>query len=1071
MNSLDPRMLDKLLGLGFEPVAEQADVIGMSAEGIHLVLAGAGSGKTETMSLRALWLVATHGIRPEEVLGLTFTRKAARELAERFRRRIALLRHRRAEFAALGVNIDHLVDDDHGFATPTVSTYNAFASEIFAEHAARIGWDSDSPVITEATAYAIARGVVTSCTDTRLGEYDLSLDAVIDAVIRLASELGEFDVTNDSEVITYAREVAQRSELPGKTTVEMEKFRAKLKAVGALEALLPLSREFIAEKQRRGVVEFSDQVTFARRIIQQFPSVAQSYRDRFKVVILDEYQDTSFSQTSLFSELFGPERVTAVGDPNQSIYGWRGASPANVASFHDDFHVAEGERTHRPLVTSWRNGTAILAAANVILDNRTEQNPLDVDRLNSFPGASRFDIEGTFAASTSTEADRLAKWFQRHLDPAGCGRKAADAPPTMAMLIQTRTHLDTFLRAFDDNNVPYRLLGVAGILGNPFIADLYCGLSVVADPGKGARLVRLLGGARWQVSVNDLWSLHNHARNVAKSYTSHDQRARLGSSLVEDESDSLVDALDSLRYTERDAVETDNSYDKRVSFSDEGWERLVHASQFFHDLRSQVDVSIPDMVNLTATALQLDVEGAASLHHSPAAYREAFDDLVHSYLAIPSEHSLRGFVAWLSEVEKRERMTPRTDEPEPGVVQVLTVHSSKGLEWDVVALPRWTQPPIPANGSLRGDKSKAANEMGWLQLGALPRKFRSDRKYLPEFNWETPSTIDDLFLESEAYTRRLKTMLILPEERRLMYVGVTRARHHLWISGAHFEGKGKTAKIPSTYWEELRAAGLLEKTIIDPVPESNPDGEGIAVEWPPRDPLGRARHRDAYDAAAREIETSTGSVDPVDSRAIEQLLARETLGAADIPVRIPASRYAEWSMDLAKVREGNRRPVPTRPYRAARLGTEVHLWIERGGVDDDFVDGWDQANDLPDSDDGMRKLKDSFLASKWPGLKPEHTELEILLPQGKHIVVCKIDAVYRIDGRWVVVDWKTGAKPSESEKDAKAMQLVLYRRALAALLSIDVTEVDAVLYYIAHDWEWTVEPERLARLEALPPID
>jgi DNA helicase-2/ATP-dependent DNA helicase PcrA len=263
----------------------------------------------------------------------------------------------------------------------------------------------------------------------------------------------------------------------------------------------------------------------------------------------------------------------------------------------------------------------------------------------------------------------------------------------------------------------------------------------------------------------------------------------------------------------------------------------------------------------------------------------------------------------------------------------------------------------------------------------------------------------------------------------------------------------------------------LDKAIIDPVPESNPDGEGIAVEWPPRDPLGRAKHRAAYDAAAHAIESSTDSVDPADARAIEQLLAHETLGAADIPVRIPASRYAEWSMDLAKVREGNRRPVPTRPYRAARLGTEVHLWIERGAVDDDFVDGWDEANDLPDSDDGMRKLKDAYLASRWPGLKPEHTELEILLPQGKHIVVCKIDAVYRIDGRWVVVDWKTGAKPSEAEKDAKAMQLVLYRRALAALLSIDVTEVDAVLYYIAHDWEWSVEPERLARLDALPPID
>jgi DNA helicase-2/ATP-dependent DNA helicase PcrA len=1072
MTDITPADLKEILGLSFAPVEEQSNVIDLSKDGVHLVLAGAGSGKTETMSLRALWLVAIQGVRPEQVLGLTFTRKAARELSERFRQRIALVRANRSKFAELGISVDHLADDDHGFSTPTVSTYNAFASEIFTEHAARIGWDSDSPVITEATAFAIAREVVTSSTDTRLGEYGFSLNTVVDGVIRLASELGEFDITDDDAILDYARRVAALKDLPGKTTQAMNTFREKFAVVGALDAVLPLAREFIAEKKRRGVVEFSDQVTFARRILRDCPDVAQAYRDRFAVVILDEYQDTSYAQTSLFAQLFGPARVTAVGDPNQSIYGWRGASPANVASFHSDFDSETAATAEvSTLATSWRNGTKILSAANTILRHRSAANPLDVGQLQSYPGASEFDIDAVFAASTSAEARQLADWFLTHLDADRSGRKPTEPVPTMAMLIQTRTHLDAFLKEFDAKKVPYRLLGVAGILGNPFIADLFCALSVIAEPGKGSRLVRLLGGARWQISVSDLWALHNHARNVAKSYTTREQRSRLGSSLVEDEADSLIDALDSLRYTARENVETTNQYDKPVVFSDEGWVNLVDAAEFFHDLRRHVELSVPDVVNLTATALQLDIEGIASLHHSPGAYREAFDDLVHAYLAIPTTQSLRGFVAWVSEVERLERMTPRSDEPEPGVVQILTVHAAKGLEWDVVALPRWTQPPRPADGKLRGDKSKSANEMGWLNLGSLPHHFRPDSRHLPVFDWQSASTIDELLIESEAYTERLKTQLILPEERRLMYVAVTRARHRLWISGAHYEGKGKTSKIPSTYWEELVEAKLIRDDAVQPIPDSNPDGDGGQVVWPPLDPLGTPKHRAAYDAAAALIESSTDPVDPADLRAIEQLLAHETLGKADIPVRIPASRYAEWSMDLASVREGNRRPIPTRPYRAARLGTEVHLWIERGAIDDDFVDGWDEANDLPETDEAMRALKDAYLASRWPHLTPAHTELEILLPRGRHIIVCKIDAVYQIDGRWVVVDWKTGAKPTEEQKDAKALQLVLYRRALAEWLGTDMSNVDAVLYYIAHDWEWTIERERLDRLDALPPID
>lgn len=1070
MSESRPAELGSLLRLPHNPNDEQSHVIGLSRDGVHLVLAGAGSGKTETMSMRALWLIARGGVRPEEVLGLTFTRKAARELDERFRLRIGVLRRERQRFADSGFDVSHLSDDDHGFATPTVSTYNAFASEIFRQHAARIGWDADAPVITTATAYAIARDVVVRSPSEHLAAFDFSIGDITDAVIRLASELREFAVTDDEAIVSFVREFGELSSLPNTGTKDELKALAQIEMVRAIEFILPIAREFIAEKKRLGVVEFSDQVVFAREILNAFPDIVKDYRERFKVVILDEYQDTSFAQTQLFASLFPSERVTAVGDPNQSIYGWRGASPANVARFHADFAANDGDRRPNELITSWRNGLTILKAANTLLEPFDgDPRAVPVSRLKSFDGASDNPITAKFVNHTTIEARELGAWFLSHL------KTTSDTnPPTMAMLVRTRTHLDDFLIEFDKLNVPYRLVGVSGILGNPFVADLYCALSVIAEPMIGQRLVRLLGGARWQISVADLWALQAHAANIASAYTSREHKDKFGKSLVADEGSSVIDALDSLRYTERSRVEFDpdplpdddpRKRDKKVAFSPDGWERLLAAAEFFHSLRQHVDLAIPDIVRMTSEALRLDIEGRASIRRNPRAHLEAFDDLVHGYLSIPANHSLRGFIEWVGEVEKHERTTPRSDEPEPGVVQILTIHSAKGLEWDVVALPRWVRADA-------GRQTKSANKMGWLQLGALPHDFRGDKEFFPVLPWRTATTMKDFVALASAYSRALKDTLILPEERRLAYVGVTRARHHLWISGSWFEGDGTTPKKPNRFWEELAAKDLVPR--IDPsgAPGHDSIDTSAMFTWPARDPLGSIEHRQRYDVAAHLVTNSTGNVHSDDLVAMEHLMARGSSGAAHIPVRIPASRYAEWAMDVAKTREGSRRPIPVRPYRAARLGTEMHLWIERGRLDDDFVDGFREPDDVVETDEQLDALKEIYLSSRWAGLSPLHREIEILLPQGKHIVVCKIDAVFHIDGRFVVVDWKTGAKPeTEEEKNHKAMQLVLYRRALAALYGIDVSHIDAILYYIAHDWEWKIEPERLAELDARPFID
>ncbi len=1098
---LKPAILKDLLGLPYAPTDEQSAVIDMSREGVHLVLAGAGSGKTETMSMRALWLIATQGVRPDQVLGLTFTRKAARELAERFRRYISLMIQRRDHFTAAGIDLSHLGDDPHGFAVPTVATYNSFAAQIFSDNAARIGWDSDTPVITEATAYGIARDVVMNTDNLGLANLDVGIDTIVSAVIRLSNELAEFEIDDTTPIIDIAKQFEAMDKFPFTLKGALD-IKDKLAKVAALQHLIPLALEFTEAKRSRGV-EFADQVTFARRIVNRFDDVRAEYQQRYGVVILDEYQDTSYAQTKLFTELFGPERITAVGDPNQSIYGWRGASPANVASFFADFGLPTSEP--KQLVTTWRNGTKILAAANAILSNRTQTLPLDVPALKAAPVASEFPIDATFAPTIADEAERVAAWFAaRAAEPLVDSKTGKSKDPTMAMLIENRTHLQPFLEAFDAIGVRYHVLGVAGILSNPFTADLYCALSVIADPSAGARLIRLLGGTRWRVSVDDLWALHGHARNMAKNYTTAEQRSRLGKSLVPDEADSLVDALDDLRFTPRDKIQVDGGRGiSRVRFSDDGWKRLRRAAEFFAELRGHVDLSIPDMVSVTASRLGLDIEGRAALTRNPSAHREAFNDLVQSYLAIPQSHSLRGFVDWVSAVERKEKNSPRTEEPEPGTVQILTIHTSKGLEWDVVALPMWTRDADPKTSTnYRGDLSSKANELGWLNLGALPREFRKDKSFLPEFDWRGKTTLDELEKEfsgkynkseqTDGYSARLKKEIYLPEERRLMYVAVTRARHRLHISGSWWVNPiptksflvnpakartvAPTSQVPSFYFEELCRAvddtgkPLIDRdAVVDEFPVENPTKDKGTVTWP-RDPLGSPANRARYEAAAARVRAATGSLEPSWMESIEHLTAIRDDTQAQVPVRIPASRYAEWAMDVSKVKEGNRRPVPSRPYRAARIGTEMHLWIEQGVYDEgplEFVD-----SDGIDDGVNIDELKAKFLASRWNGLTPEHQEIEILLPQGRHIVVCKIDAVFNLDGRWTVVDWKTGATPStEEEKDVKAMQLVLYRRAFAEWKGIPVDDVDAILYYVKHDWEWAIEPDRLARLDALPIID
>ena len=360
---LDPAEVAARCGLSHAPSAEQARVVAAPADRPLVVVAGAGSGKTETMAARVAWLVANRIVEPEAILGLTFTRKAASELGERVRLRLgALARH---------PDTPADLRDRLAIASPTVSTYHGYAAALVAEHGLRIGIEPGAGVLGPAMCWGQAATVVSAYTGD-MDDVPLTLLTPVEDVLALAAELGEHDISPAELRAWTAGLEARIAGYP-----DAPRKRGPYKDVGdmlarqrARVALLPLVEAFEARKRAMGSIDYADQVAHAARIATAAPEVGRRERARWKVVLLDEYQDTSVGQLRMLEALFGRETghpVLAVGDPRQSIYGWRGASAGTIERYARTFPGSPGRRAERlTLATSWRNDAAVLAVANAV---------------------------------------------------------------------------------------------------------------------------------------------------------------------------------------------------------------------------------------------------------------------------------------------------------------------------------------------------------------------------------------------------------------------------------------------------------------------------------------------------------------------------------------------------------------------------------------------------------------------------------------------------------------------------------------------------------------------------------
>ncbi|ROQ38429.1 DNA helicase-2/ATP-dependent DNA helicase PcrA [Frondihabitans sp. PhB188] len=1048
------------------PTPEQQAVIEAPLEPA-LVVAGAGSGKTETMAGRVVWLLANGHVSVSEILGLTFTRKAAGELQKRIEKRIALL----SERGLLGADRDP-------FDAPTVSTYNSFASTIFRDNALLVGRESESQVLSEASAWQIARALVVTSGDERLAFLDRSVDAITQAVIDLSHALAE-NVASSDDVRRMARQFERLIDLPATKASPYKSVVDAVADVGSLAPLLDLADAFAREKARRGLVEFSDQVALALAVCETAPRVVEELRTRFRVILLDEYQDTSVVQTRLLARLFARTGVMAVGDPHQSIYGFRGASAANLGRFPVDFGAGAG--AHYTLSTSWRNAKVILDSANAVVHELAAG--AGVGALTARPGAPDGRIDIAYEETLVDEAAAVADWFARELE----ARTAEGHLKTAALLFRSKKTVAVFADALRDRGVRYRILGVGGLLQRPEVVDLVSCLRVLGDPAAGSEMIRLLVGARWRVGLRDIAALrdvaswlfrHDHAQKLLDD----DVATALRSSVAPGEQGSIVDAVDFV-------ATAPATHRQLAGFTPAGVERIRTLGRHLAFLRNRIGLDLVDLVTLVQQEMLLDVEvAAAGGSLRGGAYLQAFDDEVAGYVATDESASLQGFLSWLSAAERRDDMGPRSDEGEDGVVQLLTIHGSKGLEWDLVGVPRLVADELP--GASRAGR-------GWLNFGQLPYEFRGDSAELPALAWRGVDDQKQFDQGKQGFEAELRARHY-DEERRLAYVAFTRAKEALLLSGSFWATQSKP-RAPSRYLVDLVEAGVVLPDALPDAPRSdeNPLSESsLTLSWPV-DPL--STRRDAVEYAAALVRT-TGAAGGARSADIDLLLAerdssRDRALQVALPQRIPASRFKDYVDDAAAVARSLRRPLPERPYRATRLGTLFHAWVEdryqptgagetldAAAFDQEaaFALDYDADEAAPlgggrsgpvDPDDARRlaELQATFEASEWADLDPVDVELEIHLPLGPRTVICKIDAVFVRDGRYQVVDWKTGKAPRDADDlRLKQLQLALYREAYASYRSIDPAIIDAVFYFVADDK--VVRPENVssrAELERL----
>ncbi|HEY3975946.1 MAG TPA: 3'-5' exonuclease, partial [Streptosporangiaceae bacterium] len=825
------------------------------------------------------------------------------------------------------------------------------------------------------------------------------------------------------------------------------------------------------------------------------PEVGAAERSRYQVVLLDEYQDTSHAQLVLLRALFsGGHPVTAVGDPCQSIYGWRGASAGNLRRFQADFPVHEGRPAPVLLLsTSFRNTGRVLRAAGALQAELRAAAP-EVPMLVAPPAR---DDRGHVTCALLESAGAEAGWVAGQVagllslgpgrapdgQPWPDGSAEPVRPSDIAVLCRKRAQFPAIRAALEARGIPVEVVGLGGLLTVPEVADIVATLRVLHDPTASDALARLLVSPRWRIGPADLVALGRRARALASQAGAGPASAAAPPA---GPGDALAQAVTDLTRDTGSLVEALDDLDGPAHYSPAAHARLSHLAAELRALRSHVARPLPDLVTEVERALGLDIEVASRPGVDPASARadlDAFTDAAATFAGAQDGSTLGAFLAYLSAAEEEEFGLEGGRVGETDSVKLATVHAAKGLQWPAVIVPG-----LSAGAHSRVFPARPRSTTRWTENPRLlPFSLRGDAVDLPPLAGLSAS---ELAAFTEACTARE-----LAEERRLAYVAATRAAFWLGCSG-YWWGDGSSRLGPSAFLSEVgdacrAGAGSVTEWAAEPEPDAaNPAlAEPAVAAWPAER---------AADARSQAVRAAAGLVfqamsdlayrPPADAAAAPgpyQELMDSWSGEADLllaerarrraggpaqvvlPSQLPVSALVTMARDPAELARQVRRPMPRPPAPHALRGTEFHRWLEeRFGqpqlIDADELPGASDDVDGTEPDPELAGLKAAFEASEWADRQPAGVEVPFETLIGGRLIRGRIDAVFADapDGTFDVVDWKTGRPPSSAaERRAVAVQLAAYRLAWADLAGVPLTAVRAAFYYVRRDV--TVRPADL----------
>ena len=778
----------------------------------------------------------------------------------------------------------------------------------------------------------------------------------IQNLLALDSAMSEHLVGPDDvrRVDTEARagfEAAREAERAGKDRKGHRDAAEKaIFAIDRRDELLRLVEGYRRLKRDLGLMDFSDQIELAARLADEQPEVGVAERSRFRVVLLDEYQDTSVAQAVMLARLFsGPDPgsglghpVTAVGDPNQAIYGWRGASVSNILGFGDTFPAASGRPPILPLTVNRRSDRRILAAANRLAEPLMVKYADQVAELEAKPDADEGIVE--------------VHVFERHLDELAWLIEAVrgwhDELPDrvwsdVGVLTRDNAHAEDVFDALTGAGVPVEIVGLSGLLRLPEVAEVVALLTLMHDLTDNAALITLLTGPRWAIGPRDLRLLGERARVLSG------RGGRIDHADVRTELLHIADGIDPAEIpTLSDALESPGEAD----YSPVARERFSLLAGELRHLRAAVGEPLLDVVRRIIDVTGVDIELASAVSPAAAARRDNLDLFVKAvaeFRSVDGDVTLPALLAFLTAEDDQGNGLDIATPTAADSVKLLTVHRAKGLEWSAVFLVGTCETRFPSNRS----------RTLWTSSPAIvPAPLRGDAADLPQLDgWDKEAL--------EAY-RAATRAHDAEEELRLGYVALTRAAHRLCVSSYLWSPRA-TPFGPSDYQAVLRDQltewGEPPERWLDKPVKGAPhpyDDIDPSRPWPVPGPGREQQLRLA--AADRVAATHPGAPDPeldlvaqstvaewdgeIERLLIEARAARSDVVGVPLPSSLSATALARLRDDPETFAAELARPMPRPPSPTARFGTRFHAWVEsRFGQQDLFDPDGSRVAPMPGS--------------------------------------------------------------------------------------------------------------------------